>query len=111
MHYKCLRTGDCFVSAAAAAECDLSSGPVDRRCKEEEEADHHWKCLDGRCIELGKVCDGHAHCQDGSDERDGCRLYPLEGGGCDSIKVELLVGTSRKAVFNNCRNIGGVKSR
>jgi len=99
MHYKCLRTGDCFVSAAAAAECDLSSGPVDRRCKEEE-ADHHWKCLDGRCIEAGKVCDGHAHCLDGSDERDGCRLYPLEGGGCDSIKVESLIYVYRKAALN-----------
>ena len=40
-----------------------------------------WRCNSGTCIELGKVCDGVQHCEDGSDElRDtdygGCRMFP-----------------------------------
>ena len=87
LHYKCMRSGDCFVSPAAAAECELSSGPVNRRCETAGE----WKCRDGRCIEWGKVCDGYHHCQDKSDEEEGCLLYPEEGGGCPSLKVGLVI--------------------
>ena len=83
LHYKCMRSGDCFVSPAAAAECELSSGPVYRRC----EVAGEWKCRDGRCIEWGKVCDGYHHCQDKSAEEEGCLLDPEEGGGCPSLKV------------------------
>jgi hypothetical protein len=36
------------------------------------------------------VCDGYHHCQDASDEKEGCHLFPEEGGGCASVKVSCL---------------------
>ena len=35
-----------------------------------------WRCNDGLCIERNTVCDATKNCADGSDETDGCKLYP-----------------------------------
>ena len=35
-----------------------------------------WRCNDGLCIEFNNICDGNKNCHDGSDETDGCNLFP-----------------------------------
>ena len=37
--------------------------PDHRECWKAE-----FECLNGQCIRPGRVCDGHPHCKDGSDE-------------------------------------------
>ncbi len=38
-----------------------------------------WRCNNGMCIDRSLVCDGRSHCDDGSDEIEGCRMFPEEG--------------------------------
>ena len=35
-----------------------------------------WRCNDGFCIEKSRICDSHKDCMDGSDEVEGCNLFP-----------------------------------
>ena len=35
-----------------------------------------WRCNDGFCIEKSLLCDSQKDCPDGSDEKEGCQLFP-----------------------------------
>ena len=35
-----------------------------------------WRCNDGFCIEKSRICDDQNDCSDGSDEKEGCQLFP-----------------------------------
>ena len=35
-----------------------------------------WRCNDGFCIEKSRLCDSQKDCPDGSDEKEGCQLFP-----------------------------------
>ena len=45
----------------------------------DEDGNKQWKCTDGRCIHKNMVCDGSAQCEDSSDEKKGCELFPDTG--------------------------------
>ena len=91
--WRCQRTGECWDTREQAETCETSSEPSSRECTVRPlggEQTPGWKCVSGsvRCVELGHVCDGVEHCDDGSDEGTepwrGCNLFPNYTDTCSS---------------------------
>ena len=79
LHYKCLKTSECFSSKEDAEKCERGEQVSDGGCEEGE-----FKCLGGRCIPMHQVlpphqfnfvvtlmplqvCDGTPHCKESND--------------------------------------------
>ena len=87
---------DSFASWPLEPWTDLSSDFQTSRCNQETE----WQCMSLECIDRTKVCDGTAHCLDGSDENfvssSGVALCPSStrklastNKGCDAAITSL----------------------
>ena len=54
LHYKCLKTSECFSSKEDAEKCERGEQVSDGGCEEGE-----FKCLEGRCIPMHQVLQPH----------------------------------------------------
>ena len=66
-HFPCPESGECVDDIA---QCGQSG--AQRVCGGRVGT---WRCLSGACITTNLTCDGVPHCDDGSDETTGCRLF------------------------------------
>ena len=73
-HFKCPNNdrcvevnSDCEQETLSLINCTTNQGRVGIRC------------LDGQCLDTQHICNGEKNCMDGSDEREGCNLFPETG--------------------------------
>ena len=68
-----------YIKREHSSKCECEE-PEKNECKCSEKT--RFRCLDGLCIQKSLACDGNKNCQDGSDEAEGCNLFPQTG--CNS---------------------------
>jgi hypothetical protein len=87
-HVKCPHSHRCVIDVNDCFQDDNKprSNNNETSCPLTLSGQEQWRCDDGLCILNTFVCDGYKNCADGTDETDGCNLYPSTG--CASWKGE-----------------------
>ena len=74
-YVKCPSGGGCFPEETFNEEKDCKGGKPSE-CRTIDKGVEGWRCNDGLCIDIEKVCNNQFDCKDRSDESDGCDIYP-----------------------------------
>lgn len=101
-HFKCPNNNRCVEDIQ---DCYNQTLPL-FRCTSNQGSEG-LRCLDGQCLNKKHICNGEKDCFDGSDEKEGCSLFPETGRPCLSLYYEHSV--EKRILFLGCFSWHGQK--